>query len=399
MHKPQPDWADLLVDEWEDLIKDIYKTKDIPEKGYHKPSVQKMAGKFADSIDQIDYDSPDEEMRKILKNNVWKFSVAKNHNDAKRLSNLLLDEEGKLRPWNSFKKEAEKVVGDSNRYLKTEYDTIVAGAQMARLWKEVQRDKHIFPFVQFDVVVDDHTSDICRPLDKVIMSVDDPLLLIYWPPNHFNCRTTIRRLRNAEPTENVNLPDIPEAFKNNVAANGEIFTNDNTYIANTPKEVLAYSERHGQRWFRFYDLQKNKEYKEVTFDMDTLGVKATHIDHNFDKKTGKYEKEVQDLFFKKGDEIILTSENPQIPGKKTDGILNGKTFDISSILGSGKNTIKRALNHSKDKLADIAILHFPDTEAFELERLENSIRMFNGQTQYRFQKIIYIVDGKIHYYP
>ena len=63
-----------------------------------------MAGKFADSINQIDYDSPDEELRKILKNNVWKFSVAKNHNDAKRLSNLLLDEEGKLRPWNSFKK-------------------------------------------------------------------------------------------------------------------------------------------------------------------------------------------------------------------------------------------------------------------------------------------------------
>ena len=104
------------------------------------------------------------------------------------------------------------------------------------------------------------------------------------------------------------------------------------------------------------------------------------------------------IFSLKRDEIILTSENPQIP-VKTDGTLNGKTFDISSILGSGKNTIKRALNHSKDKLADIAILHFPDAEAFELERLETSIRMFNGQTQYRFQKIIYIVDGKIHYYP
>ena len=171
---------------------------------------------------------------------------------------------------------------------------------MARLWKEVQRDKHIFPFVQFDVVMDDHTSDICSPLNKVIMSVDDPMLLIYWPPNHFNCRTTIRRLRNGEPTENVNFPDIPEAFKNNVAINGEIFTSDNTYIANTPKEILAYSEKHGERWFRFYDLQKNKEYKDVTFDMDTPGVKATHIHHNFDKKTGKYEKEVQDLFFKKG---------------------------------------------------------------------------------------------------
>ncbi|BBQ07947.1 minor capsid protein [Elizabethkingia anophelis] len=357
-----------------------------------------MAEKFTDTINQIDYDSPDEEMRKVLKNNVWKFSVAKNHNDAKRLSNLLLDEEGKLRPWNSFKKEAEKVVGASNRYLKTEYDTIVAGAQMARLWKEVQRDKHIFPYVQFDVVMDKHTSEICSPLHGVIMSVDDPLLLIYWPPNHFNCRTTIRRLRNAEPTENVSLPDIPEAFKNNVAANGEIFTNDNTYIANTPKEVFAYSEKHGERWFRFYDLQKNKQYKDVTFDMDTLGVKATHVEHNFNKVTGNHEKAVQDIFFKKGNEIILTSESSRIPGKKVDGLLNGKSFDISSILGSGKNTIKRALNHSKDKQADIAILYFPNKESFNLDWLENSIRMFNGQTDYRFKQIIYIVEGKVNYY-
>ena len=35
-----------------------------------------------------------------------------------------------LRPWNEFKREAQaNVVGTSNRYLRTEYDTIVASAQ------------------------------------------------------------------------------------------------------------------------------------------------------------------------------------------------------------------------------------------------------------------------------
>lgn len=361
--------------------------------------VQKVNHTFADTMIQIDYDSPDEGMREVLRNNVWKFSVAKNYNDAKRLSNLLLDEEGKLRPWHNFKREAEKIVGDSNRYLQTEYDTYVGFAQMARLWKDIWSNKHIFPYVQFDVVMDDHTSEVCSPLNKVIMAVEDPRLPIYFPPNHYNCRTIVRKLREGTPTENINFPDIPEAFKNNVGTAGQVFTQKHTYTENTPKEVFAYSERHGQRWFRFYDLQKNKEYKEVTFDMDTLGVKATHVHHNFDKITGSHEKAVQDIFFKKGDEIILTDQSSRIPGKKTDGLLNGDTFDISSIIGTGKNTIKRALNHSKDKKADIAILYFPSKESFKMDWLENSIRMFNGQTDYRFKQIIYIVEGKVHYYP
>jgi SPP1 gp7 family putative phage head morphogenesis protein len=357
-----------------------------------------MAGKFADSIDtSVDWDSPDEEFRKILKNNVWKFSVAKNHNDCIRLSNLLLDDDGKLRSWSEFKKEASKVVGDSNRYLKTEYNTIVGAAQMARLWKEIQRDKHIFPFVQFDVVMDGRTSDICSPLDKVIMAVDDPMLLIYFPPNHFNCRTTVRKLRNGVPTKNVNYPDIPEAFKNNVGANGEIFTNENAYIANTPKEVLAYSEKHAERWFKFYELQKDKDFTDVAFNMDNLAVKATHKEHNFNKHTGKYEKEVQDLFFNNGYEIILESESSKIPGKKFDGTLNGDSFDISSILGDGKNTIKNALNHSKSKRADIAILHFPDASKFSIIRLETGIKMYKGQSDFEFKQIIYIVNGKIYF--
>ena len=84
-----------------------------------------------------------------------------------------------------------------------------------------------------------------------------------------------------------------------MAINGEIFTSDNTYIANTPKEILAYSEKHGERWFRFYDRKRIKSIK-MSLLIWIPGVKATHIHHNFDKKTGKYEKEVQDLFFKKG---------------------------------------------------------------------------------------------------
>lgn len=181
-------------------------------------------------------------MRDFLKQNLWDFSVAKNYNEVIALNNLLVKEDGTLRQWSDFKREAQKVVGTSIRHLRTEYNTIVASSQMNRLWQEIQRDKHIFPFLQFDVVEDKHTSNICRPLDGVIVSVDDPMLLQYFPPNHFNCRTTVRKLRKGAPSQNYQLPQLQKAFLHNVGVSKTIFSGDNRYIQNTPEKikVLAY---------------------------------------------------------------------------------------------------------------------------------------------------------------
>ncbi len=247
-------------------LKDIYINKG--SKNNIQPNIIRITGKeLSKGVDAgygvlqgVDFDSPDYAMREYLKRNVWKFSVAKNYNDSIRLSNLLVRKDGSLRPWNEFKREALMVVGESNRYLKTEYNTVVSGAQMSRMWQEIQRDKHIFPFVQFDVVMDGRTSDICSPLDKLIFEVDDPVLAYYFPPNHFNCRTRVRKLRNGVPSKNYTLPDIPTEFKNNVGmcppaykkllSNdndkkpirkecGEIFTEENRYIKNTPTKLLS----------------------------------------------------------------------------------------------------------------------------------------------------------------
>ncbi|HLS12211.1 MAG TPA: minor capsid protein [Flavobacteriaceae bacterium] len=243
---------------WTDNIREIWRNKGF-DGTPNNPIVTETAKHLIKPINDvfgqaIDYDSPDYILRETLKKNVWDFSVAKNNQDNIRLNNLLLDDQGKLRSWSDFKHEAQKVVGTSNRYLRTEYNTVVAGAQMSRLWQDIQKDKHLFPFVQFDVVEDKRTSDICEPLSDVIMSVDDPVLINYFPPNHFNCRTTVRRLHSGVPTENYNLPDIPKAFKNNVAVTGEIFTKENAYIANTPEIVHK----------NFHKRRKEEEVAKLT---------------------------------------------------------------------------------------------------------------------------------------
>ncbi|AQY21003.1 phage head morphogenesis protein [Riemerella anatipestifer] len=398
----QPDWADLLAKDWIDTIRGIYKDRSTPKDGYSTAIVKKTGKELSTAVDKgyifkgVDYDTPDYIAREVLKQNVWKFSVAKNYNDCIRLNNLLLRPDGSIRPWHEFKREAMRIVGMSNRYLKTEYDTIVAGAMMSRKWQEIQRDKHIFPFVKFMVTMDDHTSEICSPLHGIVVSVDDPFLQQYFPPNHFNCRTDVIKLRNAEPTPQRLLPyiDIPTAFLNNVGATGEIFTEENRYITNTPDEVLEKSKLYSERFSKYEKLKSDENYYDVEFS-DNAGLKAIHKEHHFDKKTGIYEKIVQDLFYKRGDFFTLESEASDVAGKKVDGFINIYTHDISTIIGIGKNTIKRALKHSVDKKAEVAILYYTEG-TFDIELLKNSIKGVYGLTKHRFEYIYYIVNDKIY---
>ena len=397
----------MLAKLWLDAIRKIYENGDIPSEGISPEVVKATGTELSNAVDvgfnqilkDVDYTAIDHTIREILKKNAWKFSVAKNYNDNIRINNLLTRGDGSVRPWNEFKREAMRVVGMSNRYLKTEYDTIVAGAMMSRQWQEIQRDKHIFPYAKFVVTLDNHTSDICAPLSGVVVQVDDPILQYYFPPNHFNCRTSVIKLRDATPTLQEQIPklDLPEEFLNNTGITGEVFTDKNKYIKNTPKKVLDKSNFYHERNELYLKYKNNPDYYDVEIN-DLSGVKATHRLHNFDKRTGIYEKEVQNILFKEGYKVILESEDPKIEGKKVDGFLNDRSFDISSILGDGKNTIVRALKHSYKKKAEVAILYFPNKEIYSMNELNRSIARYNGQIDYRFKKIIYIVEGKINFY-
>lgn len=48
-----------------------------------------------------------------------------------------------------------------------------------------------FPMWGFDVTVDDRTSDVCEPLNGLAYPASDPIWDSLYPPNHYNCRTTV----------------------------------------------------------------------------------------------------------------------------------------------------------------------------------------------------------------
>ncbi|WP_333662281.1 minor capsid protein [Chishuiella changwenlii] len=343
-----------------DTVKEVYKQKDIPKEKVSRPIVKAQAERFEQGVNsilgEVDFDSPEYYLREVLRKNMWQFSAAKNYNDCVRINNLLLDENGKLRSWSDFLFEAKKVIGDSTRYLKTEYNTIIASAQMSRLWFEIQRDKAIFPFVQFLVVQDDHTSEICSPLHNLIFSVDDPVLAYYFPPNHFNCRTTVIKLRYGVPSKNYSLPKIPEEFENNVAQSGEVFTSKNKYIANAPKQLssdLEYYEEDGIQISNLaekFSKSKVEREREKT-EFSNRKVVSKTLNEYFNQDTFilpeiKPDHWSYDFHFK----------DQPIAGKITD-IKVGETFwELESYEGKYKKTkLGRMIKHGQEQSNNVVI--------------------------------------------
>jgi len=149
---------------------------------------------FGQQLVNIDFDSPDHALISSLLDNTWQFSAAKTYTQLRDMGAALVGPDGQIRSWQDFKREVAGISSKQLGWLRTEYDSAIAGAQMASKWKQIWEQRHILPLLQFDAVIDGHTSAICTSLDGVILPVEDPFWQQFYPPNHFNCRSTVRQL-------------------------------------------------------------------------------------------------------------------------------------------------------------------------------------------------------------
>ena len=229
------------------LIKKLWDAGEAPEtdpnliRAYGKQLGDAIIEGYGSKLADLAWDSPDYKTLVALQNNAWQFSAAKTSRQLRDMNNALIGPDGKIRSFNDFKIEAQNIAGQQLNWLRTEYDSAIAGAQMAAKWQTIQETKDTFPLLEFDAVIDDRTSTICRPLDKVTLPVDDPFWDKYYPPNHFNCRSTVRQLRSgkATPKDDIAYPEqIPDNFKFNVGKKGRAFPDDADYYKDMPPHLL-----------------------------------------------------------------------------------------------------------------------------------------------------------------
>lgn len=66
------------------------------------------------------------------------------------------------------------------------------------------------PYWQYDALLDNRTTDTCKSLDGTVMPADGTFWSIYYPPNHFNCRSSVITLSERDMRlSGLRVPDRP----------------------------------------------------------------------------------------------------------------------------------------------------------------------------------------------
>lgn len=190
-----------------------------------------------------------------LTDNIYMFSAAKTYQQVRDMTDALTDDDGKVRTFREFKQAAGKIFEQYNEnYLSAEYDTAIASGQAGVQWNNIYRQRKTLPFLKMSVVEDANTSDICEPLDGITLPVEDPFWDIYYPPNHFRCRTTVQQLDQEDATvsstDQVDKAkehadqEMSDVFRMNVGKEKVVFNREHPYFTNVPKADRGYASEN-----------------------------------------------------------------------------------------------------------------------------------------------------------
>lgn len=193
-------------------------------------------------IEDYEPDAIQYNLLKSLNENVTYFSAFKTAHQMREANSLLFESDGSKRSYSKFQADILKLNDKYNKtYLKAEYNTTLSGGQAADKWVDIQKDKAIFPFLKYVTVGDANVRVEHQLLDGIIKAVDDPFWKKYYPPNDWQCRCTVQRLRNGSitNTEKLNLPSLKDQFDNNIGEVGYIFKPGHEYFNLNPKVAKA----------------------------------------------------------------------------------------------------------------------------------------------------------------
>jgi SPP1 gp7 family putative phage head morphogenesis protein len=237
------DQVDLFdTNEVNKILRDIY-SGEISITKLDESSYKKIAEKltngvyegFGKTLGQTGFGSPEHNMLKSLRENVYVFSAAKSYQQTKEISSLITNEKG-LVPYNQFKKEASKVFDTYNKhYLSAEYNSAIAQSRSASMWMDFESQKGVYNQLQYHTVGDARVRYDHRVLENIIRPVDDKFWSIYMPPNGWNCRCTVLQVdgevntdlsKKTPPTKK----EVPELFRFNAGKEKVIFNKAHPYF-------------------------------------------------------------------------------------------------------------------------------------------------------------------------
>lgn len=374
----------------------------------------------------------DEEFYRALRHSNEVFAAFKVHSLAGEVAKNLLDSDGKLKPFSQWVDDVKRITSHHvGAWLRTEYDTAVIRAHNAADWREFERNKDVLPNLRWMPTTSPSPEGSHHEYwtAKLTLSIDDPFWNNHHPGDRWNCKCSL------EATDDpVNRPadmDAPlpqKGLENNPGKDGHIFNDTHPYFPDKCSQCSFYkpgvkgrittlfmnrkkdcyncpyvdaaipSEQREQRRNEYLEYKDNPLYKDVEFDAKSSGLKATHVEHSFDKKKGWYETTVQEVGFQNGHKVVLEKEDHTVLFKKnTEGTWDNMLFEIAGAETGTSNNIRQALKHCASKPnTEVAVLLFPN-DNFNYSIFEEGYNKFyglRGTSQYRKFKVIYCLNNK-----
>lgn len=141
------------------------------------------------------YDTIEEITEEVRANSIW----IKKSTDLEITSKLFNNMKKSMESGTTFKqwlKDCDEIInkaglGNQGYYLENVYRTNMMTQYSIGNYKQQIEVVEEFPYWEYSAIEDNRTSNICKQLDGVIKRYDDPFWSTYYPPNHYQCRSTV----------------------------------------------------------------------------------------------------------------------------------------------------------------------------------------------------------------
>jgi hypothetical protein len=246
----------LSESESEEIIRGIFKgSKKIPEKVFEKTfkkiseGVSTGYGAGADGVDA--------DMIHQLKNNVKVFAAFKANAYKDTMISLLVDQDNKQRLWPAYLKEAKKVDASYNtQWLAAEYKMAIRQARGAKQWATFERDKGVYPNLQFMPSRSANPRDSHTRYYGIIRAINDPFWVSAYPPLDWGCNCWVQQTKEPETEWENDFIETPPGIAANSGIQKKVFTADHSYL-----DAMAAADKMAVK--RFLRENKDLAYEQI----------------------------------------------------------------------------------------------------------------------------------------
>jgi hypothetical protein len=365
---------------------------------------------------KAEFGTPNYEFLKQLQYNVATFAAFKNHAQIKEMAALLVDENGKRRSKEEFRKKALEVDENYNvRYLDVQYDTAVRQARSAAQWQKALTTKHLFPNIKYLPSVSANRREEHQTYYNIIRPIDDPIWSLILPVNAWGCKCGWEVTDEAVTDIPDNLEAPAKGFEFNPGKTGEIFKLDSTeYAKAVPKATKEELIKHTKSVVDF-EMAADLPYINVYDSKNGTDVYAHPVSFyqsDFQENLTNARK-VANAKIIKADKIEIlpileTTQTQQkalrsklLPnvkgGHNPDYRIDGTYYDLKvpSEEKAGKSTIKTAISKAHDQADGIVLVIDKEDYISENDLYRQMYQKFMHEDYEGFTMVIYY-NGQWH---